>query len=806
VIGSLPSRLRRTSLLSVSSLALLVAHLAWAQDNTPPAPAASGTPQPAPSASATPQPATPSAQPQAPAASPTPQAGQGTSAPDRAAAPVPEGNMLPETRVVAPSERPRRRAPQTTRVVATPRSVAPRPTLTLEQAQAVGRQNQTFDAARQTILAPTGANSYQMTSESLASRPQGSNASLDKVLLAAPGVTQDSAAGGDLHVRNEHGNLQYRINGIMLPDGVGAFGQILDTGIVGSLALLTGALPVQYGLRTAGVIDIQTKSSAFDNSGTVSVYGGSRGTISPSVEYGGTAGNTQYYVSGRYFGSDIGLENPTPALGPIHDHTDQGKGFAYASTVIDPTLRLTFMSGISDSRYQIPNNPGQTPAFTAFGVSNFDSSQLREVQTEFNQFNVLALQYSHEGLDIQTSYFNRTSTVHFQPDPIGDLVFNGVASDIYRRSFVNGIQSDGSYRLSDAHTLKFGVMTSVEQGFVSNFSTVLPLDPTLNPFSVVDQSQKTGTLFGSYIGDEWKINNQLTLSTGLRFDQMWQYTDANQFSPRVNLTYKPFEDTTFHAGYARYFTPPSLVLAAPTNLALLTPPNAPANTQAPAVMQADAVQPERSHYFDIGVTQKIHAIPGLEVGVDAYYKMARGLLDDGQFGAAYVLTAFNYDRGENEGIEFKATYKNGNFNAYGNIAIAKQIATSVVSNQFLFDPDELAFIASHYVYTDHAQIVSGSAGASYLWNGTRFSADVLFGSGLRDGFANTGTLPWYAQVNLGISHEFKWTDGTKPTTVRFDVVNAFDEVYALRDGSGIGVFAPQYGPRRGFFAGVSQKF
>jgi outer membrane receptor protein involved in Fe transport len=801
VIGHLQQRLRRTALLSVSALALFAAGSAWAQDavndNTRPAPSASGTQQP-----------TPSAQPETPAASPTPQPGQ-------AEAPVPEGNVLPETRVVAPSERPGHRAPPTTRVVAAPRPAAPRPapprpTLTAEQAhvQAVTQQNQAFDATRQTILAPTGANSYRMTSETVASRPQGANAPLDKVLLAAPGVTQDSAAGGQLHVRNEHANVQYRINGIMLPDGVGAFGQILDTGIVGSLALITGALPVQYGLRTAGVVDIQTKASAFDNSGTVSVYGGSRGTITPSVEYGGTIGNTQYYVTGRYFGSDIGLENPTPAFGAIHDHTDQGKGFAYASTVIDPTMRLTFMSGISDSQYQIPNNPGQTPAFTPFGISAFDSSQLRETQTEFNQFNVLALQYSHEGLDLQTSYFNRTSIVHFHPDVIGDLVFNGVASDVYRRSLVNGIQSDGSYRLSDAHTLKFGIIASAEQGFVSNSSLVLPVDAAGNagntPFPVVDQSQKTGTLFGTYLGDEWKINNQLTLSAGLRFDQMWQYTDANQFSPRVSITYKPFEDTTFHAGYARYFTPPSLVLAAPTNLALLTPPNAPVNTQTPAVNLGDPVLPERSHYFDIGVTQKI--LPGLEVGVDAYYKIARDLLDDGQFGAAYVLTAFNYERGENEGIEFKATYKDGGFNAYGNIAIAKQIATNVVSNQFLFAPDELAYIASHYIYTDHAQIVSGSAGASYLWNGTRFSADLLFGSGLRNGFANTGTLPWYSQVNLGISHEFKWTDGTKPTTVRFDVVNLFDEVYALRDGSGIGVFAPQYGPRRGFFLGVSQKF
>ncbi len=266
--------------------------------------------------------------------------------------------------------------------------------------------------------------------------------------------------------------MQYRINGIQLPDGVGSFGQIVDSGIVGSLALITGAMPAQFGLRTAGVVDIQTKQSAFDNTGTVSVYGGSRGTITPSFEYGGTAGQTQYFVSGRFFASDIGLENPTSANTAIHDHTDQGKGFAYVSTVIDPSDRLTFMSGVASSSYQIPNNPGQTPAFTAFGISNFNSADLNQNQNEFNQFNVLALQHSAEGLDLQTAYFNRTSIVHFMPDPIGDLIFNGVASDVYRQSVVNGIQTDASYRIADAHTLRAGFTVSAEQTLVNNFSSV----------------------------------------------------------------------------------------------------------------------------------------------------------------------------------------------------------------------------------------------------------------------------------------------------------------------------------------------
>src|SRR6202045_1328029 len=141
---------------------------------------------------------------------------------------------------------------------------------------------------------------------------------------------------------------------------------------------------------------------------------------------------------------------------------------------------------------------------------------------------------------------------------------------------------------------------------------------------------------------------------------MFQYVDANQLSPRGSLTWKPFDSTTFHAGYARTFTPPPQVVAAPVNLALVQN-----TTQQPAVSQNDPVLPERSHVFDVGVVQKILPIPGLEVGADVYYKIARDLLDDGQFGAAYVLSGFNYDRANNAGVELKASYTNGNLRMYG---------------------------------------------------------------------------------------------------------------------------------------------
>ncbi|MGA8697575.1 MAG: TonB-dependent receptor, partial [Xanthobacteraceae bacterium] len=271
-----------------------------------------------------------------------------------------------------------------------------------------------------------------------------------------------------------------------------------------------------------------------------------------------------------------------------------------------------------------------------FGFSNFDSSTLNERQNEQSQYGVLALQRSINGFDGQISYFTRYNNLHFIPDPAGDLLLNGIASDISRQSYTNGFQGDAAYAITPTHTLRAGFTVSAEQIWVDNTSLVEPVDPVTmtaspTPFSITDDVNKVGWLAGIYAQDEWKITDKLTLNAGLRFDQMWQFVDANQLSPRVNFTYKPFDGTTFHAGYARYFTPPVLVEAAPANIALFN------NTtgQSPNT-GTSPVLPERSHYFDAGINQKIvfgcttsglKDCTTLDLGLDAYYKIARDLID-----------------------------------------------------------------------------------------------------------------------------------------------------------------------------------
>jgi outer membrane receptor protein involved in Fe transport len=773
--------------------------------------------------------------------------------------------QLPEVVVSAPKAKPE---PPPKAVRAAPSS-APAAATPVSAAQA---KSDAFDQARTNLYTTTGTTSDAISYTTIEALPQGGNAPVEKILLQAPGVSQDSAASGLLHVRNDHANAQFRINGVMLPDGVTGFGSIFDANYIGSIALITGALPAEFGMRTVGLVDITTRADIFNNSGTVGVYGGSQGMLTPYFEYGGTFGNTcpnaaptpgahtvpaadcfagvQYFFTGRYLQTNWGLEPPTPAYSPIHDFSQQDRGFAYLSAFADPTTRVSLISGTSYNAFQIPNNPGQPvglngnpPVTSAFGVTGFNSANLNENQTEFTQYAVLAAQKSQNGFDGQLSYFTRYSELRYTPDPIGDLLINGVASTIERTSYTNGVQGDGSYVLNPAHTLRAGFTISDEQSFVGNSSLVEPAPGGVAvdaPFTVNDNVSKQGWLAGVYVQDEWKLTNNLTINGGLRFDQMWQYVSANQLSPRVNFTYKPLEFTTFHAGYARYFTPPVLVEATPANIALFN-----STTGAPVSGGTSPVLPERSHYFDAGIVQNIpfgcskpaaKDCTDLDLGIDAYYKIATDLIDNGNFGQALVLSAFNYAQGYVEGVEFSGKFHSGYFQAYANLAISQERATQVVSNQYLFDNvtpladlggmTELQYIDTHWIYTDHTQIVTASAGASYQfcgraayagetfdlpgstgwrWCGTRLSADMIYGSGLRSGDANISTVPPYTQFNVGIAREFLLLNDPNAVTVRFDIVNLFDSTYVIRDGTGIGVFAPQYGPRQGFFVGVSKK-
>jgi hypothetical protein len=668
-------------------------------------------------------------------------------------------------------------------------------------AQSVVVTSEQLDISREQIVPSLGATRYTVGPDRLDSQAQGENAPFNQAILRFPAVAQDSF--GQLHIRGEHANLQYRIDDVLLPESIPGFGQELQTRFADSISLVTGALPAQFGFRTTGVLDIHTKSGAVFTGNEASIYVGSFDTVMESFERGGLVGRLSYYVSESYLHNGIGIENPTRSANPIHDDTDQEKFFTYLSYIIDDTSRVSLIVGANHADFEIPNNPGQTPAFIDGTRSTFNSAKLDENQSETNSYEILTYQKTQGDLSFQASIFNRYSSILFRPDNVGDLIFNGVASRLDRDILSNGFEFDSSYKLNDEHTIRGGFIVNEQYATVDTVTLVFPVDAMGNqtsttPIRIVDNNNKYGYFYGFYLQDEWKPFEQLTINFGGRLDFENAFIDENQLSPRLNVVYKPFEGTTFHIGYARYFTPPPLEAVPQGTLAKFA-----GTTNAPAITKDSPVSAERAHYFDAGVTQQI--TKDWNAGIDAFYKSSHSLLDEGQFGAALVQSSFNYDRGRQYGGEFTTSYDRGPVSAYGNVGYVWARGISWSSAQFLFDPDEFQFVKHHWIFLDHDQRITASTGASYTWQDWKGALDLLYGSGLHRAFANTKTVPSYATLNASIQRAVR-VPNVGTFKIRFDVVNLLDHIYELRDGSGIGVGAPQFGQRRGFYGTVAYDF
>ena len=672
---------------------------------------------------------------------------------------------------------------------------------------------QRLDEARSSLSPETGSTVYRFDKSDISKLPLGDATPLNQVLLRAPGVVGDSY--GQLHVRGDHANLQYRINGVVIPESISGFGQALDTRFADQVNLLTGALPAQYGYRTAGVVDIRTKvheadrsgpeGAGFANAGSVDFVLGSRGHREPSLNIGGTSGDLQYFAAGSYLQNEIGIENPTADKRAIHDVTRQTKGFAYLSRLLGENSRISLMLGTAQSRFQIPNVPGEAPAYTLAGAASPDSTTLDASQRERNDFQVLSLQSSFGDVaDYQLALFNRTSSVHYRPDAVGDLTYRGVAADVSRRNVASGLQFDASRVLNAQHTLRGGLFAQRERGTVVNASTVFPADAdgrqtSEAPLTIADDSRINGHLFGAYLQDEWQPTKALTVNYGVRYDKVDTVVAESQWSPRLGAVYQLDADTRVHAGYARYFTPPPTEKIDTTSVAKFV-----GTTNALPSDANTAVRSERTHYFDLGISHQ--ATPRITLGADAYFRDVRHLQDEGQFGNAPIYSAFNYGRGKIFGIEFSSSYKDDRVSAYANLSLSSARGKGIETGQFNFDADELAYIQNHWVHLDHEQKIAASAGASWrVGDHTSIGGDLLYGSGLRRGFANTGRLPAFVQLNASVAHNFA-LDGFGKVEARLSASNLFDRSDSLRDGSGIGVGAPQYAARRTIYMAFSKPF
>ena len=376
-----------------------------------------------------------------------------------------------------------------------------------------------LDKSRTNLSPKTYGTSYNFQRENIDNLPRGQASSINEILLRAPGVTQDSY--GQVHVRNDHSNIQYRINDVIIPEGITGFGQVLDARFIDSADLLTGAMPAQYGYRTAGVVEIKTKDHVSKEnleSGAYSeaIYGSNR-TAGLNQQFSGSKKGLNYFLSGSYLENSRGLESPTGGRKSIHNDTKQDKLFGYFSYVLDAKKRLNVIIANATNRYQIPNIANQEKSFELNTSPHINSSQVDQNQTEANRFAIVALQGITESeIDYQISGFVRHSDLKFRGDNVGDLIFNGTASNIDKSSLNSGVQADFSKKINDKNILRAGLYfsdTAIRDSqknltFLVNENG----ETSTTPFNINDKSRKNTQLYSLYLQNEYKPVRKIFLS------------------------------------------------------------------------------------------------------------------------------------------------------------------------------------------------------------------------------------------------------------------------------------------------------
>lgn len=638
-----------------------------------------------------------------------------------------------------------------------------------------------LDSARASINPALGASSYLLTNDAIEKRPSGEAANLVNVLMQMPGVTQ----GGDGAVRvrgQEH--VQYRINNVILPEGLTDPADTLRARFAEKIELVTGALPAQYGLQTGGVVNITTKSGIYNRGGEFELYGGTQGRFEPAFEWAGSTSGTNYYVSGSYLRSYAGLPAPDSSSIPRNDHTDQGDAMAYLDRIIDDHSRVALILGVSDDRLQTPHAAGNSPA-AAWG-----GRQLRA-----SQYGMLSYQRSDAALNLQVAAFLNRGIRRLEPDTPGDLAFAGIARQNRSDALSGGLQAEAVYALGEGNHLRGGLLQTWRRTRDQAVDTVLASGSLLDLSGrLVSHRSETGL----YLQDEWQVTARLTLNYGLRFDHVSDPGGGSALGPRASMVWAPDADTTLHLGYARYFVPAWQE----------RDPIAPsAYTGTSATLAGSADQPalaERDDYIDLGLSRSFDE---LTLGIDVYWRRSRNLLDQTWSADGLVAHSFNHARGDGKGVELTATWSEGPLAVWSNLAIASLTGREIVSGQVFFAPTQLAWSVSHDVAANNDQLLTGSVGAAWRSGALRLSGDATWGSGLPRSTSaagpNAASMPAWVSLNLAAVYRVTGL-GHHPLDIRLDVLNALDGARQVQDGTGLAGGLPQWSVRRGVFIGLEQ--
>ena len=667
------------------------------------------------------------------------------------------------------------------------------------------------------INTTASSETYSLSRKEIDLLPQGNNNEFHNVLLTIPGVVYGSLK--QVHVRQDHANLQLRIDGVPIPDTVSStFSDVISPRAWERADIVLGGMEANVGNKTAALIDITTKSGTKPGFGSVQMFGGSNKTINPSFEYGGTIGEKfRYYFLNSHTATNRGIEPPTVGHSIFHGQSERNQTMLRGDYQLDNNNNFTFLFLNSVAKYQIPTQPGQVlnpiiagpGGLLPAGFTPVPSEMIDENQKENNQYGHLVWRR-----DINTrnffslaGYFRHTRAT-FRTDPLNVLAYVPEVEEPFsagsqdRTGYSGGVRLDYTYVHSKEHLIKAGFQVDRTQAInktrLFTFQDIggLPVGGVLNAGG---DNRLIGWRQEFWIQDQWTPNEHWTVNLGVRADTVQYQRDEGQISPRVGVTYRYNPDHAFHAYYGRLFTPPNLERLALAGL------NTEGTKAHPENTTNNLPRAERAHYFQIG---SVHALTDwVTLQLTGYYKLANYLSDAHQLGTTPLLNYIAFERGWTRGADaaLKVWFME-NLTGRGNIAWGQCKGYGLQSGHNLVHFEEIADINSRSgVHCDHQQTLTASGILSYrLLERTTLTGQVLFASGLRtaeEGAKTNSThSPTYTIYNFSISHVIPLPWHGQKFVLGFDIVNALDQQYFINSGEGsIGLGVSHAGMPRSFF-------
>ncbi|HXI62928.1 MAG TPA: TonB-dependent receptor [Gemmatimonadales bacterium] len=597
------------------------------------------------------------------------------------------------------------------------------------------------------------------------------------------------APTGEVHIRGQHAEYTYYVDGVPVPAGIsGSLNELFDPQVVNQIDFQTGGWDAEYGNKNAAVVNVTTRIPSGGLHLDASGYGGSFSSNGQALNVSTNAGKFGFFFSGARQGTDMRRE-PVVFDTATHTvenfHNDGTDLFGFAKVQYVPSDRDVVNLDVNRSR-------------TRFAVP-FDSVEgvIDDHQQDVNGFVNLGWRHRFEAAmssgggssELFLGAFFRDGSLNYRPGLTDSATFVFSPDTAHyilsedRNFHTAGLKLD--YTATPHHGLEFktGVLASYTGGR-EDFSTVTN-GGSPGPAS---RSDLKGSDVGIYAQTAVAPSDKWELRTGVRFDNHNAPFAGNQHqvSPRVKLSFFPDPANTFWVYYGRLFLPTNV-----EDLRAIT-------SDAQGGVAAAPTLPERDDFYEVGY---VHRFPfGVVTKLSAYHKRSAPGIDDNTVPGSAIVTSVNIEHVRITGIETVVEIRPpGPVSGYLNIALNHAYGFGTITGGFFpAQPPSGTFDL------DHDQRLSGVASAVYSAHGFYLSATGIYGSGLTNGASPDSTYgPGLFDFNKSIkvapsfilsgSAGYAFAFGGVVVRPQIYVENVFDKQYLLKGAffSGASVGRPR---------------